>query len=59
MKLTDKIHILRIDVVVKACYTSGQDDFPASCKRAVETLGLPSVIVNPIVDRAFRSHLNF
>jgi hydroxyacylglutathione hydrolase len=50
-------YMRRIDEVVKSSY-AGDDEEPLSrCKTAVEKLGLPPYLVNPIVDKAFRSHL--
>jgi glyoxylase-like metal-dependent hydrolase (beta-lactamase superfamily II) len=49
-------YMLAIDSVVKECY--GDEKNPDSCKMAVGKLGLPPFLANPIVDRAFRSHLN-
>lgn len=46
-----------IDVVVRLCYKEEASGNLGSCKAAVEQLGLPPFLVNPIVDRAFRSHL--
>jgi hypothetical protein len=51
-----KAYMQTIDSVVKECYGNGND--PESCKMAVGKLGLPPFLANPIVDRAFRSHLN-
>lgn len=48
-------YMKRIDRAVKACYKNSSDEFPASCKCAVEQLGLPPFLVNPVVDRAFKS----
>jgi hydroxyacylglutathione hydrolase len=45
-----------IDSVVKECY--GNVGNPDSCKWAVAKLGLPPFLANPIVDQAFKSHLN-
>jgi glyoxylase-like metal-dependent hydrolase (beta-lactamase superfamily II) len=51
-----KTYMKTIDEVVKACYEDPSN--PESCKMAVAKLGLPPFLANPIVDRAFRSHLN-
>lgn len=49
-------YIQQINRAVKACYQSGEDAFPSSCACAVQKLGLPPFMLNPVVDRAFRSH---
>jgi hydroxyacylglutathione hydrolase len=51
-----KTYMQTIDSVVKECY--GNTSNPESCKTAVGKLGLPPFLANPIVDEAFRSHLN-
>lgn len=45
-----------IDAVVKACYKTDTEGLE-NCQAVVEKLGLPPFLVNPIVDKAFRSHL--
>lgn len=66
--LTDKEEIVKliregeeymkhIDSVVKACYTEKNSTTLDECKTAVNKLGLPPFLVNPIVDNAFKSHL--
>lgn len=51
-----KNYMQAIDSVVKECYDDEKN--PDSCKMAVSKLGLPPFLANPIVDKAFRSHLN-
>jgi glyoxylase-like metal-dependent hydrolase (beta-lactamase superfamily II) len=51
-----KTYMQTIDSAVKECY--GNTSNPESCKIAVGRLGLPPFLANPIVDKAFRSHLN-
>lgn len=51
-------YMSRIDRTVRECYKNSAVEIPDSCKCAVEKLGLPPFMVNPIVDRAFRSHFN-
>jgi len=46
-----------IDVAVRACYKSKAPGNLDPCRLTVEKLGMPPFLVNPIVDRAFRSHL--
>lgn len=51
-----RTYMQTIDSVVKECY--GNTSNPESCKMTVGKLGLPPFLANPIVDKAFRSHLN-
>lgn len=51
-------YMKRIDSVVKNCYKRKSETPLYSCKLAVDKLGLPPFLVNPIVDKAFKSHLN-
>ena len=53
-----KIYMQTIDSVVRDCYGDGNTSNPESCKMAVNKLGLPPFLANPIVNKAFRSHLN-
>lgn len=50
-------YMRRIDYVVKDCYGNIEKENLENCKIAIEKLGLPPFLVNPIVDRAFKSHL--
>lgn len=50
-------YMSRIDTVVKNSYKDKITNSLDFCKSAVEKLGLPSFLVNPIVDKAFKSHL--
>jgi GMP synthase-like glutamine amidotransferase/glyoxylase-like metal-dependent hydrolase (beta-lactamase superfamily II) len=50
-------YIKRIDKAVKEHYTNTKDNFTDCCKKTVETLELPPFLVNPVVNRAFMSHL--
>ncbi len=50
-------YLKKIDSVVKESYLKDQPGTLDNCKKAVEKLGLPSFLVNPMVDKAFRSHL--
>lgn len=47
----------QIDAVVKDCYKDKNTNALDFCKLAVGKLGLPPFLINPIVDRAFKSHL--
>ena len=47
-----------IDSVVKMCYSDKNEKSMHNCKLVVEKLGLHSFMVNPVVDKAFKSHLN-
>jgi hydroxyacylglutathione hydrolase len=49
-------YMKKIDAVVKNNYTGDETAPFQFCKATVEQLGLPAYLVNPIVDRAFRSH---
>jgi hydroxyacylglutathione hydrolase len=51
-------YMKNIDSVVKICYKEKGTNTLNYCKDAVNKLGLPPFMVNPIVDRAFRSHIN-
>lgn len=48
-------YLQSIDLIVKEFYKYGTN--PDACKMAVEKLGLPPFLANPIIDNAFRSHL--
>jgi hypothetical protein len=50
-----KSYMLKIDGVVKECYLGANNS--EACKMAVAKLGLPPFLANPLVDKAFRSHL--
>lgn len=50
-------YMKRIDAVVRDCYTEKNATALDDCKTAVNELGLPPFLVNPIVDKAFKSHL--
>lgn len=47
-----------IDSVVKDSYSNTNKNTLDFCKIAVDKLGLPPFLANPIVDKAFKSHLN-
>lgn len=51
-------YMKRIDSVVKDCYKDKNTNTLDYCKIVVNKLGLPPFFVNPIVDKAFKSHLN-
>lgn len=46
-----------IDVAVKANYKGTETEPLGFCRATVNQLGLPPFLVNPVVDRSFRSHL--
>jgi len=52
-------YMLRLDEVVKKTYAGTQLEPLSFCRAAVQQLELPAFLVNPVVDKAFRSHLNF
>ena len=51
-------YMRHINSVVEECYKSDDAGTLNNCKKAVEKLGLPPFLVVPVVDRAFKSHLN-
>lgn len=51
-------YMKKIDSAVKEYYWERDLDSMKNCGRVVEKLGLPPFLVNPIVDKAFRSHLS-
>ncbi len=51
-------YMKKIDLVVKDCYRLDDSNSLENCKLAVAKLNLPPFLVNPIVDKAFKSHLN-
>ena len=53
-----KEYLKLIDVVIKDSYKDKSTNKLDYCKIAVDKLGLPPFLVNPIVDKAFKSHLN-
>lgn len=48
-------YLQSIDLAVKEFYEDKNN--PNACKMAVEKLGLPLFLANPIIDNAFRSHI--
>jgi len=53
-----EIYINQIDEAVRLFYRSANPGDLSACQSTVDHLGLPQFMVNPIVDRAFRSHLS-
>lgn len=51
-------YMKRIDSVVKDCYKDKNVNSLDFCKLSVDKLGLPPFLVNPIVDKAFKSHFD-
>ena len=51
-------YLLRLDEIIKKTYTGTEAEPLSFCRAAVQQSGLPSFLANPVVDRAFRSHLN-
>ena len=49
-------YLQKIDAAVKACYTGKDAPGMDACACTIDRLGLPPFLVNPIVDKAFRSH---
>ncbi len=61
-KIEELIHegeayMKRIDSVVREIYQDRNVDSLDYCKKTIELLGLPLFLINPIVDKAFKSHL--
>jgi glyoxylase-like metal-dependent hydrolase (beta-lactamase superfamily II) len=52
-----EVYMKQIDTVVKDCYKDKNTNTLEFCKLVVDKLGLPPYLINPIVDRAFKSHL--
>jgi len=50
-------YMLKLDDVVKKTYKGRESEPLSFCRMAIQQLGLPPFLVNPVVDRAFRSHL--
>jgi hydroxyacylglutathione hydrolase len=51
-------YMKQIDSAVKDCYKDKNTSTLDYCRDAAAKLGLPPFLVNPIVDRAFKSHLD-
>jgi glyoxylase-like metal-dependent hydrolase (beta-lactamase superfamily II) len=50
-------YLKKLDNAVKKHYISSNIGSLESCQACIQELGLPPFLVNPIVDKAFRSHL--
>ncbi|MFL0195695.1 MBL fold metallo-hydrolase [Clostridium sp. WILCCON 0269] len=50
-------YLIKLDMGVKQYYSSKEENTLENCKRLIDNLGLPPVYINPIVHRAFQSHL--
>lgn len=50
-------YLIKLDMGVKQYYSSKEENTLENCKRLINNLGLPLVYINPIVHRAFQSHL--
>lgn len=50
-------YLIKLDVGVKQYYSRKEENTLQNCKRLIDNLGLPPVYVNPIVHRAFQSHI--
>jgi len=50
-------YLKTIDSAVKECYANANTEDLNSCKQTIVKLGLPPFLTNPLVDKAFRSHL--
>jgi glyoxylase-like metal-dependent hydrolase (beta-lactamase superfamily II) len=51
-------YMKRINSIVTDCYKDKNTSTLDFCKIAIDKLGLPPFLVNPIVDKAFKSHLS-
>ena len=51
-------YILKINETVKAVYSGTEPEPLAFCRKSLQILGLPLHLTNPVVDRAFKSHLH-
>jgi hydroxyacylglutathione hydrolase len=52
-----KDYIQKINSIVKDCYITNHRNSLENCKMAIDKLGLPPFLANPITDKAFQSHL--
>lgn len=50
-------YMKKIDKMVKENYNGNESEPFMFCRKTIERLGLPPFFVNPIVDKAFKSHL--
>lgn len=50
-------YMLRLDEAVRKTYVGKESEPLSFCRKTVQQLGLPPFLVNPVVDKAFRSHL--
>jgi len=51
-------YLHRIDETVQETYTDHEYEALEHCSRVIKKLGLPTFYINPIVDKAFRTHLD-
>lgn len=51
-----KDYVLNIDRAVREVYVGAEPEPLMFCRKTIEKLGLPPYFVNPLADRAFRSH---
>ena len=50
-------YMLTLDEMVRKTYVGEEPASLAFCRATLEKLGLPAFLVTPLVDKAFRSHL--
>jgi len=50
-------YLTKLDNGVRQYYSSKEENTLENCKKLIDRLGLPPICVNPIVHRAFQSHL--
>jgi hypothetical protein len=53
-----ELYINQIDEAVRLFYISENPGDLSACQSTIDHLGLPQFMVNPIVDKAFRSHIS-
>lgn len=50
-------YLIKLDMGVKQYYSSKEENTLENCKRLIDNLGLPPIYINPVVHRAFQSHI--
>ncbi len=49
-------YLMKLDEAIKIFYSKKQDGDLSDCRKVISYLKLPDVFINPLVDKAFRSH---
>lgn len=52
-----EVYLMQIDAAVRESYNEGNSESYAACRAVIQKLGLPPFLVNPLTDKAFKSHL--